>query len=222
MEKLKHFIRDHKAVMNILAALYRLIGFNHVHGRQGLKISWRGVFARHTSIKNYGKNNKVYIGKGCRLKNCTIQLFGDNNNVLIENDCVGNELDIWSSTGGKITVEHNTHFTGKIHIACIEGKAVRVGARCLFSNDIVIRTGDSHSILSLTGERINPAKDVVIGNHVWVGQKVIILKGSQIGDESIVGTGAIVTGKQFEDNVILANIPAKIVKQDVTWHHNLL
>lgn len=222
MEKIKRFVRNHESLMYALAVIYRFCGLNRIKGKPGLKISWGGVFAFRSTIFNYGKNNVVEIGKGCRLKHCSIKLYGDNNHVFIDRDCVANSLDAWISGGGQLSIQHNTHFSGSIHIACIEGRTVNVGERCLFSNDIVLRTGDSHSVLSLDGMRINPAADVYLGNHVWVGQRVIILKGSHIGDESILGTGAVVTGKKFKNNVIIAGNPARVIKENVTWHHELL
>lgn len=131
-------------------------------------------------------------------------------------------MDIWISGGGRIEIGHNTHFTGKIHIACIEGKQVHIGERCLFSDEITLRTGDSHSILNRDGMRINPADDIYIGEHVWVGQQVVILKGAHIGNKSIVGTRALVTGKMFEDGVVLAGSPAREIESNVSWHHELL
>jgi acetyltransferase-like isoleucine patch superfamily enzyme len=83
--------------------------------------------------------------------------------------------------------------------------------------DIEIRTGDSHSILDMSGNRINPSSNVVIGNHVWVGSRVIILKGAQISDFSIIGAGSIVSGEFPDTNVILAGVPAKIVKDNINW-----
>ena len=80
-----------------------------------------------------------------------------------------------------------------------------------------IRLGDSHSILDSDGKRINKAKDIAIGDHVWIGQQVIVLKGSTVGADSIVGTGSLLTGKTYDSNSIIAGIPAKIVKQHVSW-----
>lgn len=219
--KCKHFIRDNESSMMILSIIYRWFGFNRFKGKRGIKISWSGVFAKRVSIENYGVNNTLEIAKGCRLNNCKVQFFGDGNKVIISNDCVFNEVDIWISDGSVIEVGHNTHFTGKIHIACIEGKTIRIGARCLFSNEITLRTGDSHSILNSKGERINQAADIRIGDHVWVGQQVVILKGAGISSESIIGTRALVTGKEFESNVIIAGIPARVINSGVTWHHDL-
>ncbi|MCC8060603.1 MAG: acyltransferase [Clostridiales bacterium] len=161
------------------------------------------------------------IGEGCRLSRCTMRFFGDGNRVFIERDCVANELDIWVSDGGTVNIGHNTHFSGKTHLACIEGKTIEIGERCLFSTDIVFRTGDSHSILDMNGVRINPAADIHIGDHVWLGQQVTVLKGANVSSECVVGTGALITGKQFEANVIIAGSPAKTIRENITWYHDL-
>ena len=87
----------------------------------------------------------------------------------------------------------------------------------MFSDTITFRTGDSHSILGSDGKRINKAKDITIGDHVWIGQQVIVLKGSTVGADSIVGTGSLLTGKTYDSNSIIAGIPAKTVKQHVSW-----
>ena len=126
-------------------------------------------------------------------------------------------VDIWIGDGGIVEVGHNTHFSGKTHIACIEGKKIHIGERCLFSDTITFRTGDSHSILDSDGRRINKAKDITIGDHVWIGQQVIVLKGSNVGSDSIVGTGSLLTGKKYDSNSIIAGVPAKIVKQHISW-----
>lgn len=180
-----------------------------------------GAFLNHSKIFFYGKNNTIEIEKGCRLYGCRIQVFGDANRVHISSDCVLRNVDVYISSGGILEIGHNTHIGGA-HIACIEGTKVCIGERCLFSDQIVLRTGDSHSILNEQGERINHALDVIIGNHVWIGQQVIILKGAEIGDETIVGTRALVTGKKFSGNVVLAGSPAKVIKTGVTWHHDLI
>ena len=220
--RIKRFIRDNESLMMLLSMIYRLFGFNHIKGRKGLKVQVTGVFSRKVKIINHGNNNVVVVGKGGRLNNCKIEIFGDGNKVQFDEDCVGNEVDIWISDGSSIEIGRNTHFTGEIHIACTEGKKIRIGERCLFSNEVVFRTGDSHSILNSEGVRINPAADILLGNHVWIGQQVVVLKGAIIGDESIIGTRSLVTGKQFENHAVLAGSPAQTVKRNVTWHHDLL
>lgn len=53
-------------------------------------------------------------------------------------------------------------------------------------------TSDGHDILR-DGKRINPAKSIYIGSHVWLADNVTILKGVDIGSGSIIGINSTVT-----------------------------
>ncbi|OBR89887.1 galactoside O-acetyltransferase [Clostridium ragsdalei P11] len=223
MNKLKRFIRDNRMLLFVLAAIYRFFGVNRIKGKRTLKVSWKGVFAYHMNVVNCGHRNKLEIEEGCRLKNTTIRFYGNNNFVKIENDCVANELEVYvQDDSNTVSIGHNTHFTGKAHLACIEGCELSIGSRCLLSSEVTFRTGDSHSILDKEGKRINYSSSISVGDHVWIGNKVIVLKGTKISDETIVGTGSIVTGKEFEGNSVIVGTPAKIIKHDVSWHHENL
>lgn len=88
----------------------------------------------------------------------------------------------------------------------------------MFSYDIDIRTGDSHSIINtISNERINYAKDIFIGNHVWVASHVSVLKGVHIFDNSIIASRSVVTKTFKEGNIIIGGIPAKKLKENVNW-----
>ena len=52
---------------------------------------------------------------------------------------------------------------------------------------------------------------VVIGNDVWIGDRVVILPGVHIGSGSIIGAGAVVT-KDIPDNAIAAGVPARVIR----------
>ena len=54
-------------------------------------------------------------------------------------------------------------------------------------------------------------KGVKIGDNCWLDSKVTFLDGSKVGNGCIVAAGSVVT-KSFEDNVIIAGVPAKIIK----------
>ena len=217
MYRVKKIIREHEKLMNLLSFIYRFFGCNRIHGRNGLELQWMGTFCKHMNIKNNGNNNTVIIEKGCRFYNCSIEIYGNNNKIFIGNDCAGHEFEFWASEGSKIEIGQHTHFAGRIHLAATEGKTIAVGERCLFSSEIVVRTGDSHSVLDLEGNRVNYAKDVKIGNHVWVGQRAMILKGTTISDDCIVGANTLLSGGDYENNCAIAGNPAKILKKNVTW-----
>jgi acetyltransferase-like isoleucine patch superfamily enzyme len=68
-------------------------------------------------------------------------------------------------------------------------------------------------------EQIDLFKRIVIGNNVFIGLNVIILPGVHIGDNCIIGAGAIVT-KSFENNSILAGIPARKISDVADYLSN--
>lgn len=59
--------------------------------------------------------------------------------------------------------------------------------------------------------RIVRAKEIVIGSNVWITMNAIVLPGVTIGDNTIIGAGAVVT-KNIPANVIAAGNPAKPIK----------
>ena len=81
---------------------------------------------------------------------------------------------------------------------------------------------DNHSIIDVaSGKRINPSRPITIGDHVWVGQEVTILKGTAIGSHSIVGAGSIVRGV-VPPNTLVAGSPARVIRSGVTWDRRRL
>ena len=53
---------------------------------------------------------------------------------------------------------------------------------------------------------------VKIADDVWIGNNVTILKGTEIGEHSVVAAGAVVSGK-FPSNVVLGGVPAKVIRK---------
>jgi acetyltransferase-like isoleucine patch superfamily enzyme len=58
------------------------------------------------------------------------------------------------------------------------------------------------------------SKPIIIGKNVWLGANVIILPEVNLGNNVVVGAGAVVT-KSFPDNVIIAGNPARVIKEIV-------
>ena len=153
------------------------------------------------------------------LTNCHIAIHGSNNTVIIEGGVGARDLTIYCADDNCcVLVKQDTQIAGKTELAAMEGTKIEVGRDCLFSANITLRAGDSHSVIDAeTGTRINKSKDIIIGDHVWVGNTVIITKGSVIGPHSVVATGAVITGKVFPGNSAVGGNPAKVVKEGVSW-----
>lgn len=90
---------------------------------------------------------------------------------------------------------------------------ISIGEYCKITSGVVILQHDySRSVLRRKyGEIIGESKKTIIGNNCFIGMNSIILMGSQIGNNVIVGAGSVVSGK-FPDNVIIAGNPARIIK----------
>ena len=78
---------------------------------------------------------------------------------------------------------------------------------------------DSHNIYRY-GDKdvINKPRKIKIGNHVWIGADVKILKGVSIADNNIIGMGSIITQSIDKENVVIGNkIETKILKENIEW-----
>lgn len=74
----------------------------------------------------------------------------------------------------------------------------------------------------MQGKRINPSKDINIADRVWIGSRTSVLKGAALERDSILANGAILTTEIKQSNVIVAGIPARIVKENIKWDRNRL
>ena len=170
-----------------------------------------------------GVNNIIEIGEGCILRNCTIRVYGNNNRICIEENVQINSGQFWVEDDyGSIVIAKKTTVNGKTEFACIEGKNILVGEDCMFSSNITLRTGDSHSILDMQGKRINPSGDIVIGEHTWIGEGVTILKGVHLANNTIIGSKALITKSFLDEFTAIAGVPASVVKKAVKWDRKRL
>jgi acetyltransferase-like isoleucine patch superfamily enzyme len=166
-----------------------------------------------------GDGNQVIAAEGVQLCGLRIRMRGSGHRLVFGRDSrVSRGGVFWfEDKGGRLEIGAKTTIV-EAHIVVDEpGSQVTIGEDCMFANDIEIRCSDSHAILDAgTGERINPARNVAVGDHVWIAAHAILLKGVEIGHDSIIAAGAVVT-KSCGPGVILAGNPAAVIKEGVAW-----
>ncbi len=101
--------------------------------------------------------------------------------------------------------------------------SVYIGKDCMLSSEIVFRSCDGHTIYSIDNNKVlNASKPIILGDHVWVGAKATFLKGTVIPNNSIIGTGSIVSKEFTEQFTAIAGIPAEVVKTGVNWDRDTI
>lgn len=209
-------------------AMLRKIKTLFTTGRKQEKIT-RNISGKNNMIENHGRlsnveidikgdNNKIIIGKGTVIKNIRFYIRGNHHIITIGENCYFGRGEFWMEDQyGIIDIKNKVTVQEAGFALTEQNSKILIGEDCMISNHVEIRTGDSHSIIEqATGKRINPAANVILENHLWVGAHVKILKGVTIGHDSIIGIASLVTNN-VPPNSIAAGIPAKLIREGIGW-----
>lgn len=200
--------------MKLIRQLYHKVFPVRVQGKNNV-IKWKQK-SRNIRIDINGDNNTVIIEKAATLSNLHISIQGDNNKIFIGKNCrIYGPCYFYIRNGANVTIGENTGLRGVSLLA--DSAPINIGANCMTSYEIIIRNNDSHIIVDRENNKLlNAPLPIVIGDKVWLAQRVTILKGATIGSDSIIGFGSIVT-KDIPNNSIAVGIPAKVVKSGIKW-----
>lgn len=192
---------------------------------QGNKVAMGKIkpfYDKGLSITFNGSNNKIIFGDNIIGKSLNIAITGDDNRLIVGSKTSVNGVVILKYN--KNTVSIGRFSTAEqCEIVCECGTEITIGEDCMFSTGVVIRSGDSHSIIDLqSSKRLNFAKSVVIGKHVWLGYCVSISKGVDVKANTVIGATSYVNKSFHEGNCIVAGTPAKIVKKNIIWDRRSL
>lgn len=140
--------------------------------------------------------------------------------TIINSDFVSNLLGLYQRTiivarhGGKISIGSGCGISGSTIYAMKEiiiGDNVLVGGNCkIIDNDFHPLPASLRSNQKVEDIKMRP---ITIGDGSFIGANSIILKGTVLGKNCVVGAGSVVSGT-FPDNVIIAGNPARIVKEN--------
>jgi galactoside O-acetyltransferase len=116
------------------------------------------------------------------------------------------------SPGARIEIGDRTEFNNSVLVVS-EGEGIKIGADCMFGAGTEILDSDFHDLDPARRKAgTHVTAPVEIGDNVFAGMGVKILKGAKVGDDSVLGAGAVVTGK-IPAGVIAAGNPARVIRE---------
>jgi acetyltransferase-like isoleucine patch superfamily enzyme len=177
-----------------------------------------------------GNRNNLCIGEAGSFVNTLIDCKGSDNSLRI-----GAKVYVLMSAefflegyGCSIRIGEKTSIQSAI-LSCNELEtSIDIGEDSMISPMVVFSSGDGHPIFKVgTFERLNLAKRIATGKHVWFSANARLMKGAQIGDNCVVGYGSFVD-KPVKDeagrlacNALIAGTPAQIRRTGITWSRQL-
>lgn len=175
-------------------------------------------FQGNSRIRIAGQNNTIVAKQG-KLKNIRIGIDGNNNVISIGNDVQIGALEIvLQGSNCVIDIGHGSRIGNMKIVCCENGNQVVIGNDSLIGEEVELWSCDGHSIYQ-NNKRINQSKPIVIASNVWIGNHVKILKGVRIQFDTVIGMGSLVTAGEYPAAVLLAGLPAKVVKENISWTH---
>ena len=114
------------------------------------------------------------------------------------------------------TTEFGNNFVVNKNCSISCDSKITFGKDVLIGWNVIIRDSDGHKIIK-DGELKKDKDEINVGNHVWICSYVDVLKGTKIGENSVIAYRACLTGKSFQKNSLIAGFPAKIIQENINW-----
>lgn len=129
---------------------------------------------------------------------------------------------ILAECGKKVNIEQGAVFSPKVTLGDFSGiginakiyGACHIGSYVMMGTDVTVITRNhrhDRTDIPMMEQGFEEEQPVVIGNDVWIGDRVVILPGVHIGNGCVIGAGAVVT-KDIPDNAIAAGVPARVIR----------
>ena len=213
-----------KALSDLLAILSHPVRFfkektrfllSSVQGEKGNALRCSSATVKKTRFRFQGKDNEICLD-GCEVFNCDIFLRGNGHKLILDKNVklynvrikvIGNRNVVSIGSGSSVA-------DGNI-IAGGQGVPINIGTDCMIAEGVDIWSTDTHSVFE-EGNLVNPPRPIRIGNHVWVGKDVAILKGVTVGDNAVIGMRSMVTHDVLANSLNVGS-PAKQIREGVSW-----
>jgi len=177
----------------------------YVHPEAHLKIDRYLNFNRQWDNQRMLRNKMVgslYLAKGATLEVEAFDVYA------------GSRINV--NAGAKLSLGSG-YMNHECVIDCFD--SISIGHHVVISERVVLRDSDNHTIKDLeaiSSDESAGTAPIVVGDHVWIGMNVIVLKGVTIGEGAVVAAGSVVN-KDVQPHCLVAGVPAKVIKTNVSW-----
>ena len=203
-----------KSRRNLIKRIYYNYISKHVERHnQGELVPYDGSYFIYGDNAKLVLYDKLYSNSYCMKRNgksTVIRIDRDAQMIIRGKFSIYYGGDIICFKGSKLEIGSG-FLNCNAKIRCTQ--SIKIGDNVKISHDVIIMDSDSHFI---EYEGYEQTKPVVIGDNVWIGTRVTILKGVTIGNGAIIGAGSVVT-KDIPAGCIAVGNPAKVVRENVTW-----
>lgn len=166
----------------------------------------------------------IKIGRNYKFSGVSIMLQEGVGSIIIGENFTSNSSFLSNLIGlyqrsviiarnGKVSIGNNVGISGT---TIYSRKSIEIGDHCKIGANTKIIDNDFHSLNPeqriIDDEKDIKSKEIIIGKNVFIGCNSIILKGTKLGDNCIVGAGSVVSG-EFETDCVIAGNPARVIKK---------
>jgi acetyltransferase-like isoleucine patch superfamily enzyme len=189
----------------------RFLARNGMLNRRYARLLWRFLWRRAltTAGRRWSTDGLLFLGRGLEIE-------------IARRAEVRFGRFVWIGDGTKIRCHEGVIEIGEKTVIGQECtisayQRVRIGEQCVIADRAMFIDFD-HGVVEVDRPiRVQGIykRDVEVGSNVWIGYGACILRGVRVGDNSIVGTNAVVT-KDVPANAVVGGIPARVIRMRET------
>jgi acetyltransferase-like isoleucine patch superfamily enzyme len=163
------------------------------------------------SLKRYFVNAFVSLMPPTRAFGLKRFLWRLNGDQVGTNSSINSGAKVWGI--GRVSIGADTWLGMNLVMIVPKGAEVIIGANVDIGPDVLLECG-WHDIGGPERRAgVERATSIKIGAGTWVGCRATLLGGASVGVGSVIAAGAMVLPGNYPDNVLLAGVPARVVRQ---------
>lgn len=157
------------------------------------------------------KQKGFKVGKSLKVGSAVNFKVDKNSRVIIGNNVVlGDDVYINVRKGAELLIGDNVHINKGTRLSSFKSVIIKNDS-LIASYCNILDHNHEYDLISPPSTEFYSCAPIVINEGVWLGTKVQINKGIEIGRFSIIAANSVLT-KSIEESCIYGGIPAKMIK----------